>query len=108
MAGLGSSSACATSQASEAALTLAAALSVRSPFVAPFGMRSSADESKANWAVGGSDHLAVLRAYAAWEQIPRIRDRADFCQQHFLSSRSLESIAEIKRELGIKDRKAKA
>ena len=37
---------CAATQASEAALSLAAALSVRSPFVAPFGMRANADEAK--------------------------------------------------------------
>ncbi|KAL1528206.1 hypothetical protein AB1Y20_009565 [Prymnesium parvum] len=83
----------------DAAAALAAALSVRSPFSAPFGMRSSADESKANWAIGGSDHIAVLRAFLAWEAMPRERERREFCQEHFLAWRTLESIAEVKKEL---------
>ena len=28
-----------------------------------------ADESKANWALGGSDHMAILRAYSAWDAL---------------------------------------
>ena len=54
---------------------------------------------QANWAVGGSDHLAVLGAFSAWEALPRERERREFCSHHFLSSRGLEAIAEVKREL---------
>ena len=81
------------------ALTLAAALSVKSPFVAPYGRRNEADESKANWAVGASDHLAVLRAYQAWDALPNERKRWAFCAEHFLSHKALQTIAQTKREL---------
>ena len=86
-------------QCADPALTLAAALSVRSPFVAPYGMRSQADESKANWSVGGSDHLAVLQAYQAWDALSGERRRLAFCQENFLSHRTLQTIAQTKREL---------
>ena len=87
-------------QCADPALTLAAALSqARSPFVAPYGRRAEADESKANWAVGLSDHMAVLRAYQAFDQLRGMRARAAFCSEHFLSMKSLETIAQTKREL---------
>ena len=50
------------------ALTIAAALSGRSPFVMPMEGKERADEAKARFADdGASDHLAVLRAFDAWQ-----------------------------------------
>jgi uncharacterized membrane protein YgcG len=86
-------------QCTDPVLTLAAALSARSPFVAPYGMRNQADESKANWAVGGSDHMAILRAYQAWDSLRGMREKAAFCSEHFLSMKALETMAQTRREL---------
>ena len=43
-------------------LTIAAALSHRSPFLSPFDKREQADAAKRAFSSGGSDHLTVLRA----------------------------------------------
>ena len=63
------------------------------------GHRHQADESKANWAVGLSDHMAILRAYQAWDALPDMRRKAAFCTEHFLSMKSLQTMAQTKREL---------
>lgn len=47
----------------DAALTMAASLSYKTPFVAPFGKKEQAMAKKKEFAVGHSDHLTVLRAY---------------------------------------------
>ena len=85
-------------QCVDPALTLAAALTCRSPFVAPFGMRAEADEAKKALAVGGSDHLTVARAYAEWDALSGSA-RFKFAQEHFLSIKTLQMIAATKREL---------
>lgn len=50
---------------------MAAALSTRSPFVAPLDKRDAADEAKRQFAGSGSDLLAVQAAYAGWVQARR-------------------------------------
>lgn len=47
----------------DAALTMAACLSFKSPFLSPFGKREEADKKKKSFAVGYSDHITVLMAY---------------------------------------------
>lgn len=47
----------------DAALTIAAALNYRSPFVSPFGKREEAMEKKKKFACAQSDHLTILRGY---------------------------------------------
>ena len=51
----------------DSALTIAACMSYRSPFMSPFGKRDEAMKKKLQYAVRNSDHLAVLRAYKAWQ-----------------------------------------
>jgi HrpA-like RNA helicase len=53
------------------ALTIAATVSSKSPFVAPFGCRELADEARQNFAVDGSDHLTILEAFNL-QSIPSI------------------------------------
>lgn len=84
-------------QCLDPSLTLAAALSSRSPFVAPFGMREEANEARNIFAMGGSDHIAVLRAYEQWSLLNSDRDRGAFCSQYFLSFRTMQMIADTKR-----------
>lgn len=45
------------------ALTIAATLSYRSPFLSPISARDEADRAKMKFATAQSDHLTVLNAY---------------------------------------------
>nr|KAG5699673.1 hypothetical protein BaRGS_022071 [Batillaria attramentaria] len=47
----------------DSALTIAAALSFKSPFVSPFSKKDEADEKRKEFAVGNSDYLTILNAY---------------------------------------------
>lgn len=88
--------------AADPATTIAAALTCKSPFAAPFGspgVRAEVDLAKLQLAVGGSDHLTLLNAYESWRAIRSTKERAAFCQQHFLSSRTLDAIGATKDEL---------
>ena len=91
---------CTDPDCTEQALTLAAALSMRSPFVAPYGRRNEADESKANWAVGMSDHMAILKVYEAYDAvIGGDRKRVAFCQENMLSFKGMQTLYQTRREL---------
>jgi ATP-dependent RNA helicase DHX57 len=100
-------------------LTIAAALSYRSPFIAPFDKRKEADESKRKFsrevmeqqarqqgrgqdaeAVKGqqSDHLTLLAAYSQWNALRGMRDKYSFCHQRYLHGKTMDMIAQTKRQ----------
>jgi len=93
--------------ATDAALTVAAALTSRNPFLAPLEERDAAATAKKSFAdkmVGGpiglSDHLAILAAYREWDQMPhRGEERYQFCRANFLSIKTLQGMSEMKRSL---------
>ncbi|CAA7265798.1 unnamed protein product [Cyclocybe aegerita] len=83
------------------ALTLAAILTNREPFMSPMHAREEAAQRKNSWSPEGfrSDALAVLRAYNAWwamqsrgEYISANR----FCNENFLSKPTLLLIQKVK------------
>ncbi|KAJ3195536.1 ATPdependent RNA helicase [Irineochytrium annulatum] len=82
-------------------LTIASAMSIKSPFVAPFEKRDLADERKMAFSTGISDHLTLLTAYNEWQR--RRRDGAGaeyrFLFDNFLSGKTLAMIASVKRQL---------
>jgi ATP-dependent RNA helicase DHX57 len=82
-------------------LTIASTMSSKSPFYAPFDKREQADERKATFARGESDHMTLLRAYAQWQFHRSKGSDAErrFCQENFLSRQALEMIAGVKRQL---------
>lgn len=47
----------------DSALTIAACLSYKSPFVAPFGKKDQANAKRKNFATSNSDQLTILKAY---------------------------------------------
>lgn len=51
-------------KATDSILTIAACLSHKSPFVAPFNKRNEADKRKKSFAICFSDHLTVLKGEA--------------------------------------------
>lgn len=89
--------------ATDKALTVAAALSSRWPFVAPIERRDQANEAQRRFASKvastpgmESDHLAVLQAYMEWDCSA---NKYSFCQEHFLGFRTMLGMADLKRQL---------
>ncbi|XP_053567900.1 putative ATP-dependent RNA helicase DHX57 [Bombina bombina] len=82
------------------ALTIAASLAFKSPFVCPWEKKEEANKKKQEFAVANSDHLALLQGYKAWSSVIKESPRAgfQFCRDNFLSSRILQEIASLKRQ----------
>ncbi|KAM6986672.1 putative ATP-dependent RNA helicase DHX57 isoform 1-T2 [Aplochiton taeniatus] len=82
------------------ALTIAASLAFKSPFVSPWDKREEANEKKLSYALGNSDHLALLQAYKGWCGAAKNGNQAGFqyCRENFLSGRGLQEIASLKRQ----------
>ncbi|KAG8005681.1 DExH-box ATP-dependent RNA helicase DExH1 [Nibea albiflora] len=82
------------------ALTIAASLAFKSPFVSPWDKREEANEKKLAFAVANSDHLALLQAYKGWCCAAKNGNQAGFlyCRENFLSWRGLQEIASLKRQ----------
>lgn len=82
------------------ALTIAASLAFKSPFVSPWDHREEANEKKLAFAVASSDHLALLQAYKGWCCAAKNGNQAGYlyCRENFLSWRGLQEIASLKRQ----------
>jgi HrpA-like RNA helicase len=83
----------------DSCLTMAAAMTSRSPFISSFEMRDAADEAKRTFA--SDDHISVLLAFNQWRYL-RQRDgrraRA-FLRDNFLSFTVLNNIIQLRRQL---------
>ena len=73
------------------ALTMAAIMSLRSPFMSPPQRREEADRAKHTFATEQSDHLTVLRAYNEVDAMGN--DRFNFCREYFLGIKTIQTIA---------------
>ncbi|KAL9028964.1 MAG: hypothetical protein Q9196_002739 [Gyalolechia fulgens] len=102
-------------------LTIAAILSSKSPFSAPMGARSQADQARfafrkgsdnplhhdGPWLtpmhVGNSDLLTVYNAYCSWRRACNVSGASEqqFCRKNFLSQQNLLSIEELKAQLAV-------
>ncbi|KAJ0012415.1 hypothetical protein NQD34_016749 [Periophthalmus magnuspinnatus] len=82
------------------ALTIAASLAFKSPFVSPWDKREEANEKKMFFALANSDHLALLQAYKGWCLAAKNGNQTGFayCRENFLSWRGLQEIASLKRQ----------
>ena len=80
------------------ALTIAASLSLRSPFVSPIDKRDEAQLAKREFALALSDHLTLLKAYEGWEEAAAKRGRHEyeFCRRNFLSFHTLRQISKVR------------
>ncbi|KAG6359068.1 hypothetical protein INS49_012588 [Diaporthe citri] len=86
------------------AVTVAAVLSSKSPFVAPFGQRSQADTVRLAFRRGDSDLLTVYNAYLAWKRVCQSSastggQEFQFCRKNFLSPQNLANIEDLKGQL---------
>ena len=79
------------------ALTIAATLSYRNPFMSPMSVREEADRAKMKFATAQSDHLTVLNAYKQVDAMGKAR--YDFCRENFLSIKTIQTISGLKRQL---------
>ncbi|KAI7901054.1 P-loop containing nucleoside triphosphate hydrolase protein [Cokeromyces recurvatus] len=92
-------------------LTIAAALSFKSPFTRPFGKEDEADAARNRFRVENSDFLTIYKAYQTWrDQLSELRKDTtlstssimrrirQFCKNNFLSEQNLEMIEDMKRQ----------
>jgi HrpA-like RNA helicase len=86
----------------DAALTIAASMSARSPFVSPFGKRDLADAARKEFATEGSDHLTILNAFTQWKDLRRAKmgNRAiqSFLSDSYLSSLTLSQMEVLRKQ----------
>lgn len=79
----------------EACLTIAAILTVKSPFVSPQNKREESKAARLSFALGQGDLLCDLRAYEDWSQRKSswtYRDSKLWCDHNYLSNRVLDDI----------------
>ncbi|XP_024937300.1 putative ATP-dependent RNA helicase DHX57 [Cephus cinctus] len=84
----------------DSALTIAACLSHKSPFVAPFDKKHEVDKKKKEFATANSDQLTILKAYRKWLETCSHSFYAGqvFANENFLSVRTLHTLADIKHQ----------
>ena len=89
----------------DAALTIAASLSYRSPFLSPFKEREAADKARMRFQEGNSDQLTVWRAYRAWAAAAEHGQQAGwvFSQENFLSQKTLQMISQMKHQFVVRN-----
>ncbi|CAM6110806.1 unnamed protein product [Calypogeia fissa] len=81
------------------ALTIAAALAHRDPFVLPIDRKEDADEARRHFAGDHqSDHIALLRAYDSWQSAKRDGWERKFCWENYLSSSTLQMMEDMRRQ----------
>ncbi|KAI4284465.1 MAG: hypothetical protein L6R35_004909 [Caloplaca aegaea] len=80
----------------EACLTIAAILTLKSPFVSPQNKRDESKAARSSFAPNQGDLLCDLRSYEAWSKMKsqsNFRDLRVWCEQNFLSSQTLNDIS---------------
>ncbi|ODA83124.1 hypothetical protein RJ55_01633 [Drechmeria coniospora] len=85
------------------AITVAAILSSKSPFSAPFGQRAQADNARMLFRRGDSDLLTIYNAYVSWKRVCQSNSGSgkefQFCRKNFLSQPTLANIEDLKGQL---------
>ncbi|RYO83781.1 hypothetical protein DL764_009424 [Monosporascus ibericus] len=82
------------------AITVAAILSSKSPFSAPFGQRTQADQARKAYRRGDSDLLTVYNAYLGWKRVCQTSGHDfQYCKKNFLSPQTLSNIEDLKGQL---------
>lgn len=88
-------------QCIDPALTIAASMSARSPFVSPFDKRDAADAARQEFATENSDHLTTLNAFNTWKNTRRMKgdkSAARLCSDSFLSRLTLFQMEDLRRQ----------
>ncbi|KAL4890182.1 P-loop containing nucleoside triphosphate hydrolase protein [Aspergillus ambiguus] len=80
-------------------LSITALLSVPNVFVRPASQRKRADEMKNLFAHPDGDHLSLLNVYHAFKSADAQENPKQWCHDHFLSLRSLQSADNVRMQL---------
>ncbi|KAF2147405.1 uncharacterized protein K452DRAFT_282402 [Aplosporella prunicola CBS 121167] len=85
----------------DVAITIAAILSSKDPFLTPLGARQRADSVRLGFRRGDSDLLTAYNAYTTWRKICTTPGQSEFqfCQKNFLSRQNLSNIEDLKSQL---------
>ncbi|KAJ5117093.1 uncharacterized protein N7443_003003 [Penicillium atrosanguineum] len=85
----------------DAAVSIAAILSSKSPFVNTMGSNSQRDAARNGFQRGDSDLLTVYNAYCGWKRAKSTPGSSEyaFCRKNFLSPQTLQSIEDVKLQL---------
>ena len=86
----------------EPALTIAAAMSSKSPFISSFENREAADRARQSLSLDGSDHLTILNAFDTWKTTRATkgeRAASKFVRDNHLSWHTLNQLQEIRNQL---------
>ena len=80
----------------EGCLTIAAILTVKTPFISPQSKREESKAARTSFAPGHGDLICDLRAYETWSQMKitsPYHDQRTWCDQNYLSPRILSDIS---------------
>ncbi|KAI3487928.1 hypothetical protein L1887_48011 [Cichorium endivia] len=80
------------------ALTIAAALNSKSPFMTPFGKELEADRAKQSFKLGDSDFLTIANAFNGFRRSTVQNHHRTFCSRSFLSIQNLLQIEELRQQ----------
>ncbi|KAI4638904.1 hypothetical protein J4E93_009654 [Alternaria ventricosa] len=85
----------------DVAITIAAIVSSKSPFLSPFQQKQRADIARLAFKKGDSDLLTTYNAYRAWKAVCTTPGRSEmqFCHKNFLSPQNLGNIEDLKAQL---------
>ncbi|KAL6872337.1 P-loop containing nucleoside triphosphate hydrolase protein [Trichoderma longibrachiatum] len=85
------------------AITVAAILSSKSPFSAPFGQQTQANNARAAFRRADSDILTTYNAYLAWKRVCQANGgfgkEFQFCRKNYLNQQTLTNIEDLKGQL---------
>lgn len=85
-------------ECSEEIVSIVAAMSVPQIFLRPRESAKAADEAKAQFVDQTSDHITLLNAYAAYEEVA-VEERKQWCWDNFINDRSISSAESVKKQL---------
>ncbi|KAM5449589.1 putative RNA helicase [Microsporum audouinii] len=83
----------------DAAVSIAAILSCKSPFLNDINRKSQIEASRKAFERGDSDLLTVYNAYCAWKKHRADKSEFSFCRKNHLSPQALLNIEDVKTQL---------
>ncbi|OBZ78804.1 putative helicase C15C4.05 [Grifola frondosa] len=80
------------------ALTIAATLNSKSPFLSPLGLEQEAERAKSSFRIENSDFLTIHNAFASWRRACANGIARKFCKTNYLSHQNLQQIEELRQQ----------
>ncbi|KIL70700.1 hypothetical protein M378DRAFT_194963 [Amanita muscaria Koide BX008] len=82
------------------ALTIAATLNSKSPFLSPLGLEQEADRAKNSFKTENSDFLTIHNAFSSWRHASSVSSSfvKRFCRTNYLSHQNLQQIEDLRQQ----------